>query len=376
MNKNLILHAGFHKTGTTALQTCYFKNYENLKKVGLLFPNTGITFIKGSPRDGACSGHDNLLRMASIRSKTLIRKLETEGIYSHMTTLLSIENISHPFMSHKVFEQNLIDLLDMLPKYEKKVLVYTVKRPEKMFRSLYSELITGGNALYSEKYDTFFDNIINKADEYKKKLNTAKKLGFEIKFIFCSGNTIDHFEKFLLENNLINKKPSLNIENTITYSSPSLEHETIIREINGLGLSRALTRRISKKILEMPTDFFYNAGLEFERRHFDEELLNKHYKFINYVLNDFGFKIELIKDLSYQVNFVNILPNNIEEVLLILGFEEKYNQKSIFKLLNTLKLILKRTISTGHFYSRRIGFWNIVPNGLKDQLLNQLRKLI
>jgi hypothetical protein len=41
MAKKLIVHAGFHKTGTTALQSSFFANINELAKFGINYPQVG-----------------------------------------------------------------------------------------------------------------------------------------------------------------------------------------------------------------------------------------------------------------------------------------------------------------------------------------------
>ena len=41
MNKKLVAHVGFHKTGTTALQESFSKNAEQLKALGINYPDLG-----------------------------------------------------------------------------------------------------------------------------------------------------------------------------------------------------------------------------------------------------------------------------------------------------------------------------------------------
>ena len=41
MSKKLIVHAGFHKTGTTALQSALFANIKALTKFGISYPEVG-----------------------------------------------------------------------------------------------------------------------------------------------------------------------------------------------------------------------------------------------------------------------------------------------------------------------------------------------
>ena len=41
MSKKLFVHAGFHKTGTTALQSAFFANINELNKFGISYPQVG-----------------------------------------------------------------------------------------------------------------------------------------------------------------------------------------------------------------------------------------------------------------------------------------------------------------------------------------------
>ena len=41
MAKKVIVHAGFHKTGTTAIQSSFFAARADLKKLGITYPDVG-----------------------------------------------------------------------------------------------------------------------------------------------------------------------------------------------------------------------------------------------------------------------------------------------------------------------------------------------
>ena len=41
MVKKIIVHAGFHKTGTTAIQSSFYAATEKLEKAGIIYPHTG-----------------------------------------------------------------------------------------------------------------------------------------------------------------------------------------------------------------------------------------------------------------------------------------------------------------------------------------------
>ncbi len=262
MGKTLVIHAGFHKTGTTALQTCFFRNYNELKRVGLLFPKTGMTFIKNSPRPNACSGHDLLLYMSALNSTESKRNLYSEGTSLYPSVLVSSENLLHPFRSPRSFKMDIENLLNFLSDFEKKIMVITVKRPEKMFRSLFSELVTGGNSMYTGTYQDFFDSVWHSTDMYREKVEMARFLGFDVQYIFCAEDTISSFCNFLSRNQLISSEPSLkNVE--AIYSSPSLEHEAVVRTINRLKFDKTTLKQIYKKIFDFSPESFQNKGIKF-----------------------------------------------------------------------------------------------------------------
>ena len=41
MAKKIIVHAGFHKTGTTAIQSSFFAAKDKLSKLGITYPDVG-----------------------------------------------------------------------------------------------------------------------------------------------------------------------------------------------------------------------------------------------------------------------------------------------------------------------------------------------
>ncbi|MDN3630542.1 hypothetical protein [Vibrio lentus] len=79
---SLYLHVGLHKTGSSAVQSYFLKNYNENIKCGLLFPKFGFenTEYKGG-RKGTTSGHNELIRVISSKNNKTKEKF-IDGIRS------------------------------------------------------------------------------------------------------------------------------------------------------------------------------------------------------------------------------------------------------------------------------------------------------
>lgn len=129
--RQLILHIGTHKTGTTALQHYLLHNQEALQAIGWYYPTTGIP-------PGHIFGHRDLAWSALKGNAEAFEELAAElhPLPSQMRCVISSEEFE--------FCKNLDDLRARLEPYDVTVILY-LRRQDDLLLSEYSENLRGGS---------------------------------------------------------------------------------------------------------------------------------------------------------------------------------------------------------------------------------------
>lgn len=99
LDKELILHIGLHKTGTTFLQRMLEQDRARLAAEGVLFPEAGfVRAVADNRREGATPGHVGFSAALRHGAKPVFERLRAEAEASRADrVLLSAENFSWPF---------------------------------------------------------------------------------------------------------------------------------------------------------------------------------------------------------------------------------------------------------------------------------------
>ncbi len=96
--KELILHIGLHKTGSTFLQRILSQDRERLKQHGILFPKTGfVSSVTNNQRGEATPGHAGIVAAMRNDRAEVLDQLWQEIAHSGCDrVLISAENFSYP----------------------------------------------------------------------------------------------------------------------------------------------------------------------------------------------------------------------------------------------------------------------------------------
>ena len=192
MKKNIYLHIGLHKTGTSMLQKYMFQNADLLKESGYLYPYYGIVnnahhllawpLNETHPRYKLLhETYDEVL----LTLKHEISKSECESI------VISSEDFS------KIYSPaNLERLSNSLKEFNVKVIVY-VRRQDHFLQSLYSQVVK--QSRYPKDIGRFVQDALTKEEIW----NIKPKLDIWSQFFGQDNIILRVYEKQQLEEGLL-----------------------------------------------------------------------------------------------------------------------------------------------------------------------------
>lgn len=264
----LVIHVGYHKTGTTSLQYYMDEDRERLFENNIYFPKIGLV-VSNNKKGEACSGHDEVVRRCNDNKFIDLFKKELESLESKDGTafnlFLSAENLIPFYSSHVIKKFLNSKLLEVVNPQEILILIST-RDVQELFDSHYNEILSNGVSRFLPLPQYF----------YKKKAKTISQV-----FSYLSLNRYNFF--FLPPGNIfVNVGEFLNREvcnvslpanHRVSYSSNKGESiEEIISRKFGIQPesidyqrvnidSTAFTGKAGKCDLIVPTVKFGNLDL-------------------------------------------------------------------------------------------------------------------
>lgn len=155
----VILHIGWHKTGTSSLQTFLLNNKTVLlEHHGILFPDTGL--ISNAHHKLAWSLQDPLI---SQWAKKVSFRIPAEEIFTVLFTECRNKNAGTVLISSEEFSQTekyRIERLASVLKEHQVTIVAYVRRQDKYLESLYNQLIKTSFMRYKLDFSRFIGNKI------------------------------------------------------------------------------------------------------------------------------------------------------------------------------------------------------------------------
>ncbi|MEX2518402.1 MAG: glycosyltransferase family 2 protein [Paracoccaceae bacterium] len=141
--RELVVHAGLHKTGTTALQRVLEGDRERLAGLGVLFPRTGfVDQVRVSARRGATPGHAALEGALMKGDRGVLDALHAEiDACRAERVILSCENFSFPTESDEHAAEFADRFFEEFARFDEIRVVVFVRRPDAYVDSLYRELL-------------------------------------------------------------------------------------------------------------------------------------------------------------------------------------------------------------------------------------------
>jgi hypothetical protein len=151
--KQLILHIGTHKTGTTSIQKALADGRAWLQERGVTYPDGGPVFraanphhrwsraLTGAPGQDPADAIAYLDYVDSVASDRII--ISTEAIYKHISGLAGFDIFQLPDYWQRR-ERYIDDLAALVRRYDARVVVW-FREQESFARSLFGEMVAKGH---------------------------------------------------------------------------------------------------------------------------------------------------------------------------------------------------------------------------------------
>ena len=213
MQQKCFLHIGTHKTGTTSVQSCLYKNRNLLKEKSIFYP----AIIKNETDAGHHSIAATIAKnnnYDSLKKETKIENLLQQIKSSDCETIIissEIFSTINPWLVKKVFAE-----------FNCKVICF-LRRQDDLIESMYRELIKNSN-------------FLAEAEDFKDIITNEKKLSFSVYQHEFEGILPFDYEKFL------NKWADCFGKNQIevyVYNEPNTDGDSVKVFLKAVNLSLA-----------------------------------------------------------------------------------------------------------------------------------------
>lgn len=140
-NKVVYIHIGFHKTGTTAIQSLLYQNREQLHKDGYLYPLT--KFHPKGQQALAYAVTDSVFPLTG-------EKLNKEEVFACLMDLIASDDSPNIVISSENFKaanpEVITTLAELFASFTVKIVVY-IRRHDQFFQALYQENVKPPNSI-------------------------------------------------------------------------------------------------------------------------------------------------------------------------------------------------------------------------------------
>lgn len=167
----LVLHIGFHKTGTSALQKFCRLNRDNLAGYGYLYPKTGISEIQFPSTPSSEGGHRGLSDIFATPTNEISRH-KLESIISETTKYKNIHNviISSEIFSepNKKISRNVCSVLN---EYFNEIKIITYLRRQDLYaETMYREVLCWSGRKEQRNFEQFQREFLPPWLDYKSRI--------------------------------------------------------------------------------------------------------------------------------------------------------------------------------------------------------------
>lgn len=256
-SKNIILHAGMNKTGSTALQRFYFDNKEILLKQGFLYPETGLEGI----------GHHNLAWSLGVGRKLRDNKQDNKAItYESLVKECNSSSAENIIISSEYFcianEAQISEVKNLLSPVGNVSIIFVLRRQDKWIESLYAEAVKG--LLAKVDIDTYyrknrsqqldyFETIEKWQNEFHKSVNVIPyaEMHFNIHNIISDKIGVDtkHFKALKNQNESLSPQALAVMRLLPRYDAFSQdEHERIIAVLKNIPFEKRKRSLLSNEL--------------------------------------------------------------------------------------------------------------------------------
>lgn len=347
MSKQVILHVGMQKTGTSALQDFLFEHREYLlSNFKIYYPITGVIG----------TGHHNL---SALVSEDFLHELK-KNLNVYDKVIISCEDLN----IRKGYIHNIIMNLRKIQEFSIKIVLY-IRRQDKFLESYYKQMFKNDYVICISSLEDLaikYRNILNYYENTKIFLEKNKSVEFVLllyapKFLQDNNIIVDFFDKILdidikAHNLNVNKtsNPSLSVESVLAlrkfnekYKLPPEKYRILIKYVNSLEKDRKSRKKyiISLEERLKILEFYRESNEKLFREFFNSDNL--------FVLSE-----EEIKEYEANDEYTKEHENEIE-----LEIETRYEliKNYVEKELGGLNSYLRKYISTNSSGFRRIFGW-------------------
>lgn len=248
MRKQIYLHIGTHKTGTTSIQNFLFKNSFKLKQQGFDYLVKNCVWEAHHPLGWAFQGNNAALNShCPWKNIGIINELEKEVLSSNAHSfIISSENLYH--LRNKNFIERFFNRFE---NYEFKVIIY-LRSQLKFLESWYYELVRADYCKLALSFEDFIQ-------EPRYNLDYANALSAWEEFISKKDITVLPYDSIARDKKLLESfKASVGLSDDLklkvgknqnlrmTYSQLSL-----LKELNSKDISHQTWLRERNEILSM-----------------------------------------------------------------------------------------------------------------------------
>lgn len=251
---NLVIHIGFHKTGTSSLQAYCNEHYEALAAHGVLYPQAGRTVLEIKSVDSAQAGHRKFQPVLTAPTSTSATELldaiiaEAKARQCH-TVLLSSETFSAP--RNWVSEH----CAGVLARHFKSVRVLAyLRRQDDWASSFYREMLCWPDTRLRKHFNHFCQTELLPWLDFNGRLERWEAAFGRDAMLVRSYN--DRLEKDIVKDVFRTLDLDVGTIQTRQFDNPSLPlHMTsALVRLNGLGVDKvrksALTREMFRKLAD------------------------------------------------------------------------------------------------------------------------------
>jgi hypothetical protein len=263
--RQLILHLGMHKTGSTYLQRALQEATPALQASGVLFAQTGLAGADFyAVRPDGFPGHINLLTAARKGLPGPWARLDAEIAASGcQTVILSCENMLMPLVADRA--QALEPLLAQLSRFDSIRLVAFARSPDTFAEMYFRELACNGTRMGARSLPEFLVDFGAILTDFPRLFAPFEALAGAgpVQLIGHEASLAGpgHWQSFLAAAGLAHLLPDLPVPLARRYPTPDRLQVTAARMLNAMTESEALRKRTLRSFFAAPLPVTDSAAL-------------------------------------------------------------------------------------------------------------------
>ena len=295
MKKEVFIHIGIGKTGTSSIQDMMFNNKKLFEQEGLYYPEVGL-YNTAHHGLSQLSYEQDYLRLIAQNLKAIKEKFDSNRAYTKL--LISSENLC--FSTEKLIST----YKDIFSSYNPKIIFY-IRNQTKLVLSVYLEWVKNGWDYKGTLRDFFnfskkeydFEERLNFWEKYFSKTNIDIRIYDSLLFNDVSIDFLDAIEMIHMKDKIIYYRSNQSLSsvfcnaviNIDKFNISTEERLKIIQNLlsassylnidcNEHILSKDLENQISVYYREKNLDFFEKYSTNFKQYGFSDNLFFKIFK--------------------------------------------------------------------------------------------------